>query len=71
MQRIRHAKLLLGDPRQTVAEVAFSVGFRTQAHFTTVFHRFVGDTPNRWRKALAGENTEAVQVRNSAAAATR
>ena len=39
MQRIRHAQVLLGDPRKTLADVALSVGFRNQAHFTTVFHR--------------------------------
>ncbi|MFM0006750.1 AraC family transcriptional regulator [Paraburkholderia dipogonis] len=27
-----------------------SCGFRTQAHFTTVFKRFVGETPSCWRK---------------------
>jgi AraC-like DNA-binding protein len=52
MQRIRHAQVLLRDPRRTLADVAFSIGFRTQAHFTTVFHRYVGHTPNCWRKAL-------------------
>jgi AraC-like DNA-binding protein len=56
MQRIEHAQVLLGDPRKTLADVALSVGFRTQAHFTTVFHRFVGDTPNCWRKARPREN---------------
>jgi AraC family transcriptional regulator len=55
MQRIHHAKVLLGDPLRTLADVAVSVGFRTQAHFTTVFHRFVGDTPNCWRKTLSRE----------------
>jgi len=58
MQRIRHAKVLLGDPRKTLADVALSVGFRTQAHFTTVFRRFVGNTPNCWRKVLSRENTK-------------
>jgi AraC family transcriptional regulator len=58
MQRMQHAQLLLGDPRRTVADVAFGVGFRTQAHFTTVFHRFVGSTPNCWRRALSRENTK-------------
>jgi AraC-like DNA-binding protein len=59
-QRIRQAQVLLADPRKTVADVAFSVGFRTQAHFTTVFHRFVGATPNSWRKALSHENAAAI-----------
>ena len=61
MQRIRRAQDLLGDPRNTVIDVALSVGFLSQAHFTTVFHRFVGDTPNCWRKALSGENTKMIQ----------
>jgi AraC-like DNA-binding protein len=61
MQRIRHAQVLLGDPRKTLADVALSVGFRTQAHFTTVFHRLVGKTPNCWRKGLSREHTEEIQ----------
>jgi AraC-like DNA-binding protein len=28
-----------------------TVGFETQAHFTTVFKRFAGDTPHQWRSA--------------------
>jgi AraC-like DNA-binding protein len=61
MQRIRHAQVLLGDSRKTLADVALSVGFQTQAHFTTVFHRFVGYPPNCWRKGLSRENTKAIQ----------
>ena len=60
MQRIRHAQMRLGDQRRTLADVALSVGFRTQAHFTTVFHRFVGNTPNCWRKALSHENAKVI-----------
>lgn len=60
MQRIRHAQGLLADPQKTLADVAFSVGFRTQAHFTTAFHRFVGNTPNRWRKALSRKHQATV-----------
>jgi AraC family transcriptional regulator len=32
-------------------DIALTVGFQTQAHFTTVFKRFVGDTPYQWRSA--------------------
>ena len=35
----------------TIAEIALTVGFLTQAHFTTVFKRFVGYTPRQWRTA--------------------
>lgn len=48
-RRVEHAKTLLATTRSTVADIAFSVGFRTQAHFTTVFRRHVDDTPHRWR----------------------
>ncbi len=48
-RRIEHAQTLLATTRSTVAEIAFSVGFRTQAHFTTVFRHHVDDTPHRWR----------------------
>ncbi|MGF6771906.1 AraC family transcriptional regulator [Paraburkholderia sp. GAS199] len=48
-RRIEHAQTLLATTRSTVADIALSVGFRTQAHFTTVFRRHVDDTPHRWR----------------------
>jgi len=50
-RRIDHAQAMLADPRARLVDVALSVGFQTQAHFTTVFKRFVGETPHRWRCA--------------------
>jgi len=35
----------------TIVEVALTVGFETQAHFSTVFKKFVGCTPRHWRIA--------------------
>ncbi|GGF04961.1 hypothetical protein GCM10011611_07970 [Aliidongia dinghuensis] len=49
-RRIHHAQRMLLDPRTSVIEIALSVGFQTHAHFTTVFKRFVGETPYRWRQ---------------------
>ena len=48
-QRIRRAQEMLRDPTMTIIETALSVGFQTQAHFTTTFKRLVGATPCRWR----------------------
>ena len=42
---------LLLETRDPLVEIALAVGFQTQAHFTTVFRRFVGDTPYQWRCA--------------------
>jgi AraC-like DNA-binding protein len=49
-RRIEHAQRLLLESRYNVLDVALSCGFRTQAHFATVFKRFVGQTPCCWRK---------------------
>jgi AraC-like DNA-binding protein len=48
-RRIDKAKRLLETTDLTIAEVAFSVGFNTQNHFTNVFKRFSGMTPYRWK----------------------
>jgi AraC family transcriptional regulator len=50
-QRIERAKSLLSNSDTVLAEVALTVGFCTQAHFSTVFKRITGETPARWRCA--------------------
>lgn len=50
-RRIRHSKELLRTSPMAIADIAFAVGFQTQAHFTTVFKHFTGHTPRRWRMA--------------------
>jgi AraC-like DNA-binding protein len=47
-RRIERAQELLRREPISLSDVALSVGFQTQAHFTTVFKRFVGRTPHRW-----------------------
>ncbi len=48
-KRIERAQHLLVSTSETLVNVALSVGFQTQAHFTTIFGKIVGDTPYRWR----------------------
>jgi AraC family transcriptional regulator len=47
-QRVRHALTLL-EGRLSLAEIAHTVGFSSQAHFTQVFKQLVGTTPARAR----------------------
>ena len=47
--RIERAKQLLEGTNVPLLEVATRVGYRTQAHFTGVFHRYVGTTPRAYR----------------------
>ena len=71
-RRIERAQQLLRDPSLALAEVALCVGFQNQAHFTTVFKRFTGATPHRWRRSIrvscsrdgseAGRDPEAVGI---------
>lgn len=54
-RRVARAQELLAVPGASLVDVALSVGFQTQAHFTTVFKRFTGQTPHRWRCARDAE----------------
>jgi AraC family transcriptional regulator len=48
-RRIVRAEELPQNTTTPIVEIALTVGFQTQAHFTTIFKRFVGSTPHRWR----------------------
>ncbi|MCJ8142840.1 AraC family transcriptional regulator [Ancylobacter sp. A5.8] len=50
-RRVERAQAMMTETRDSLVEIALAVGFQTQAHFTTVFRRFVGDTPYQWRSA--------------------
>ena len=56
-QRIRHAKQVMSNSGMPLAEVALATGFRTQAHFSTVFKRLTDETPARWRDARKSEGS--------------
>ncbi|ACC74766.1 AraC family transcriptional regulator [Paraburkholderia phymatum] len=53
-RRVEHAQHLLVTSKHNVMDVALSCGFRSQAHFTTVFKKFVGETPHRWKEMTNG-----------------
>jgi AraC-like DNA-binding protein len=49
-KRIERAQQRLAATSDPLVDIGLSVGFRTQAHFTTVFKKFVGYTPLQWRR---------------------
>jgi AraC family transcriptional regulator len=63
-RRIECTQRLLLETDSTLVDIALSVGFQTQAHFTTVFKRFVGDTPHRWRSATLAKTQSMVASAN-------
>ncbi|AND93349.1 AraC family transcriptional regulator [Bradyrhizobium diazoefficiens] len=54
-RRIERAQELLQQADVSLVDIALTVGFQTQAHFTTVFKRFAGDTPYQWRSAYLAQ----------------
>jgi AraC family transcriptional regulator len=51
-QKVARAKELLADPRLSLAEISYAVGFPSQAHFTTMFRKLTGTTPGTFRTQL-------------------
>jgi AraC family transcriptional regulator len=49
MQRVEIAKAMLRTSDDPLIDVAARAGFRTQGHFTGVFHRYTGVTPRVFR----------------------
>lgn len=49
-QRVSAAKQLMTVRGLPLAEIAISVGFANQSHFTRVFSNLVGDSPAAWRR---------------------
>jgi AraC family transcriptional regulator len=47
-RRIERAQEMLVEDDASLVDVALSVGFQTQSHFTSVFKRFVGQPPRSW-----------------------
>ncbi|HEV2483529.1 MAG TPA: substrate-binding domain-containing protein [Puia sp.] len=52
--RLQKAKYLLADPELTIADVAFKVGYSSQAYFSTVFKSKFSVTPSEYREKRKG-----------------
>jgi transcriptional regulator GlxA family with amidase domain len=52
------AKVLLSQSAMPLVDVAATVGFQTQGHFTEVFRRRIGITPRRYRISWDGRNPQ-------------
>lgn len=51
LTRIKRSKALLSYSNQSIGEIAFSVGYNYQSHFTKVFQKYEGMTPREYRFA--------------------
>lgn len=51
-RRIDEAKRLLSNPKVSITDVCFTVGFQDLSYFTRIFQRYVGLPPSRYRLVL-------------------
>jgi AraC family transcriptional regulator len=51
-RRIEAALKKLKEPHVEFADLAYDLGFSSQAHFSTVFHKLVGVTPSSYRERI-------------------
>ncbi|VVO26057.1 helix-turn-helix domain-containing protein [Pseudomonas fluorescens] len=65
IQRIMRAKILLAGTDSPIIDIATEVGFRTQGHFTGVFHRYTGFTPRIFRLNAQDPRGGGVQLSGS------
>ena len=48
-QRVQRAARLVRTTEDTIAEIAYTVGFSSAARLTEAFHRHFATTPTAWR----------------------
>jgi AraC-like DNA-binding protein len=66
-RRIERAQEMLLRTGISLVDVAPSVGFQTQSHFTSVFNRYPGQPPRAWRESVAYRpDREAGKIRGTA-----
>lgn len=51
-RRIEEAKRLLANPKASITDICFTVGFQDLSYFTRIFQRYVGLSPSRYRLTL-------------------
>ena len=60
-RRVKRAKELLVAGHMSLAEIGYTLGFPSQAHFTTTFRKLVGTTPGAYRDGFSHFGSEIVQ----------
>jgi AraC family transcriptional regulator len=64
-RRVERAQQLLLEGKLPLVEVAFQCGFTSQGQFSTLFRRFVGVSPGRFRASSSGQPRSADATRRS------
>ena len=65
-RRIAEAMRLLANPKVSITDVCFTVGFRDLSYFTRTFQRYVGKTPSRYRLGIVPTASAPINSRDTA-----
>ncbi|GAA4721235.1 alpha/beta fold hydrolase [Sphingomonas lutea] len=60
--RMRIASIMLREGKDSTANIAYSVGFNSEAAFNRAFKREFGEPPATWRKRVEAEERAAVEA---------
>lgn len=55
-QRVDRAKQMMLETGEPLCQIAFACGFADQSHFSRLFRRWEGISPNAWRRAHAKQS---------------
>ena len=53
--RLQQAERLIREHKVNITQIAYTVGFNNQSHFSTVFRRYYGLTPTEYAAKYDGE----------------
>lgn len=56
--RMQQAERLIHEGKINITQVAYTVGFNNQSHFSTVFHKYFGMTPSEYAAKCAAESQQ-------------
>lgn len=59
-RKVEEAQVLLLTSNTSIVQIALAFGFLSQAHFTTVFKRFVGTPPLHWQQTRSRQIQSAI-----------
>jgi AraC-like DNA-binding protein len=48
-RKVEYSKFLLAEGKLSIAEIAATIGISGQSHFTTLFQKYVRETPRKWQ----------------------
>jgi AraC family transcriptional regulator len=63
--RLERAKQLMLETQDPLSDIALRCGLADQAHLSKLFRRWMGETPNTWRRRTFTDSQSGLRIRGS------